>query len=90
MPAGEYLQRRGLDLEVANKHHATHLDDAQEVFDLLKDKFGLDRLRAAGLLTRSENFLGSSRPVVGEFVPQNPMKPDYFLPKPSFLSGGNP
>jgi hypothetical protein len=33
---------------------------------------------------------GSWRPVVGKIGLRYPMKPDYFLPKPSFLCGGNP
>jgi DNA primase len=55
--AGEFLRQRGLDFAVANMHHVADLNDAREVFGLLKDQFSLDRLQAAGLLSRSGNFL---------------------------------
>jgi DNA primase len=57
MVAGRYLIGRGLDLQLANQHGAVQYDQAQELWDELLGKFGQDRLRAAGLVSRSGQFL---------------------------------
>jgi DNA primase len=57
MPSGAYLRRRGIDLAVANQLRATHLDRPSGLWDGLNHRFGLDRLRAAGLVSRSGRFL---------------------------------
>src|SRR5438128_419033 len=55
--ARRFLQRRGLDLELANRHRATQMGNAGKLWENLSHRFELDRLRSAGLVSRSDNFL---------------------------------
>lgn len=57
MPAGEYLTGRGLDLELVERHHAVQIGNPDETWQDLNSRFGAERLRAAGLMTRSGAFL---------------------------------
>ena len=57
MPAGHYLQNRGLDLNLVNHHRVAQMEDTRSVWSTLVSDFGLDALKAAGLVSRSNKFL---------------------------------
>jgi DNA primase len=59
MPAGQYLVGRGLDPDLANRHHATQMGDSDRLWEDLLRRFGRPRLAAAGLVSRSGRFLFS-------------------------------
>jgi DNA primase len=56
-PAGQYLIRRGLDLDLAGHHGAREMLDAAAVCDTLTREFGDEQLAAAGLVSRKGYFL---------------------------------
>ena len=57
MPAGKYLQQRGLDIELADDYGAAQMGNPQELWSELIDRFGEERLKAAGLVSKSGRFL---------------------------------
>jgi DNA primase len=57
IPAGKYLRKRRLDPQLAHKVGANQIGNSRDVWDLLLRKFGIDLLRSAGLVSRSDEFL---------------------------------
>lgn len=57
MPAGRYLAKRGLDLDVVNEHHVARIDDPNLVWDRLQSDFSVESLKRAGLMSRAGHFL---------------------------------
>jgi DNA primase len=55
--AGSYLQRRGIDLNLALELGATTILDPDETWADLTATFSIDRLQTAGLVSRRGNFL---------------------------------
>jgi DNA primase len=56
-PGGKYLRGRGLDVDLAHRHHVTELRDPDGVWEELTTRYSEDRIRAAGLMSRSGGFL---------------------------------
>jgi DNA primase len=63
-PAGEYLIGRGLDLDLANEYLVGELYNPQEAREALGEKFSIDQIRAAGLVSRAGNFLFARHPLL--------------------------
>ena len=49
MPAGLYLKKRGLDLDLVNRHQVGQMGDTRSVWSKLVSDFGIDALKAAGV-----------------------------------------
>ena len=56
-PGGEYLQRRGIDVELANRFYVSEMVNPLKVWTKLLARHGEDRVRAAGLMSRKGGFL---------------------------------
>ena len=67
MPAGRYLQKRGLDLDIVNEHRAVQMGDPRKLWRGLLEKFGQNRLEAAGLVSRSGGFLFARHPCYSSY-----------------------
>ena len=51
-PGREYLHERGLTNETINQARIFFLDDPKRIFEALRDRFGLERLEAAGIANK--------------------------------------
>jgi DNA primase len=58
-PGGKYLRSRGINYKLADENDVAELGDTSKVWTELTAKYGMERLRAAGLVSRSERFLFS-------------------------------
>jgi len=56
-PGGVYLQRRGLDVDLASRSFVSELGNPEKAWRSLIARHGEDRVRAAGLLSRKGGFL---------------------------------
>ena len=56
-PGGQYLEKRGIDLDLAVANHVTYIDDADQVWSELESSFDSESLNAAGLVSQAGNFL---------------------------------
>ncbi len=66
-----YLRKRALKLALATKHNVAALCDTREVWGELINEFGQDRLRAAGLMSRSDRFLFAGHRLLFYYFDQN-------------------
>lgn len=57
MPAGRYLKRRGLNLDLVNEHRVTQMGDVRRTWSQLESDFGIDALKTAGVVSRAGRFL---------------------------------
>ncbi len=57
MPAGRYLRKRGLDLDLVNERRAAQMGKPSDVWEQLKAAFTVEELAKAGLVSRARHFL---------------------------------
>ena len=64
MPAGKYLRKRGIELDLANDFGAVQMGAVGELWGRLTSRFGEERLKDAGLLSASRYFLFARHPLL--------------------------
>jgi len=67
-PGGRYLRGRGIDVDLAGRHHAVELLQPYAAWESLAARHDDQQLRAAGLVSRGGNFLFARHPLLFVYV----------------------